>query len=171
MLDSIAEKYLIEVDAKLKIAESKTIEYIVNSGFTYQVYEGIKDSVQKEINDISIHANSIESANKIISDRIYMYYAYEELENLDIQYVGNIVMPLYSDGLIEGIATEINFQLKDGFDESIINEAFYLKLKLNIMPFRYSVTQTNNKMNVNLNNDRLRYKINAWNQWNTPIES
>jgi hypothetical protein len=167
-LDYMAETYIMKVDRKLIIAEQKAIEYMVNLGFTYQAYDGVSNEVQTMINNMATNSSSVDATNNIIANKIYMYYVYVGLLELSYQYPNNIVLPLITNGLIESVATEVNFTLED-FGDSIINETFNLRVNLSVMPFRYTVNQNANEITLTLANLGKRYRVNSWQQWNTPI--
>jgi hypothetical protein len=179
-LDSEGERYLMDVGIALKRAELKAIDYMLLGGYQHFSFEDIDEFVQSEFHKFSLNANSNESSLKIISHRIYAYYAYIEINKLRDEYDNLIITPLKTDGLIESLSTEINLSLKNITDDESFNDNFFLKIELAIMPFNYSVKETKNVINIardntnvdiSKNTDSTRYKIIEWAQWSNTVKA
>ena len=168
-LNSIAQQYLFDLNNMLVDAEKQSIEYLMNQGYTYQSYEGVDPNVQHELNNLATNATTTDAGNKIVSKRIYTYYAYENISTLSDKYTTQSIVILETDGLIESIAIEINFNIP-----TLVNEAHnigtsYLKIKISIMPFPYNFVQESNaKISLSLSNDLPLYKITSYENWYVP---
>ena len=161
-LDGAGEQYVAAVDYALAQAEGWAVEYMRQKGFLSPQYPEIPDAMQSRI--WSGFENALNKNNHCQDafNRVYLYYAYENLKALYSEYPTQILMPFDDGNGIAGLAIEISVQSPDNLDSSLL-------IALRVASDRFTIDYSAGEIAGSLADHGPRCLIENWSQKQAPF--